>query len=76
MKYLDTVAEQLKEQQNVLLPLSEERAEAVKQELVLLGITNERMSTGGIGALKPIVPFADQKNRWKNRRVEFILTNR
>ena len=27
----------------------------------------------GLGGTEPVVPFSDLKNRWKNRRVEFIL---
>jgi flagellar hook assembly protein FlgD/outer membrane protein OmpA-like peptidoglycan-associated protein len=61
------------EQENVLLPLSQARADSVKEALVERGIDAERMSTVGHGALYPIVPFSDLENRWKNRRVEFIL---
>ncbi len=61
------------EQENVLLPLSQARADSVKEALVERGIDADRMSTVGHGALYPIVPFSDLENRWKNRRVEFIL---
>jgi hypothetical protein len=27
----------------------------------------------GVGGARPIVPFSDLVNRWKDRRVEFIL---
>ncbi len=63
-----------REQQEVLLPLSAARAEAVKRELVALGVAAERITTVGVGGADPVVPFSDQQNRWKNRRVEFILT--
>ena len=62
-----------KEQTDELIPLAKKRAEAIKQALVELGIEEERISTVGIGALRPIVPFSDKENRWKNRRVEFVL---
>ena len=65
-----------REQQEVLLPLSAARAEAVKRELVALGVAADRITTVGVGGANPVVPFADQQNRWKNRRVEFILTGR
>ena len=65
-----------REQRDVLLPLSGDRAEAVKRELVALGVSAERITTDGLGGATPVVPFSDEQNRWKNRRVEFILTGR
>jgi outer membrane protein OmpA-like peptidoglycan-associated protein len=61
------------EQSEVLIPLSESRAEAVKDALVELGIEESRLSVSGVGGARPLVPFSDAENRWKNRRVEFIL---
>jgi flagellar hook assembly protein FlgD/outer membrane protein OmpA-like peptidoglycan-associated protein len=61
------------EQEQELLPLSKQRAEAIRTALVGLGIEAARVSTTGVGAAEPIVPFSDLDNRWKNRRVEFIL---
>ena len=62
-----------REQQEELIPLSTKRAEAIKKALVSLGIEASRIQTIGIGASRPIVPFSDKENLWKNRRVEFIL---
>ena len=62
-----------KEQEQELIPLSKARAEAIKQALVAQGIDTTRISTVGIGGAEPVVPFSDLDNRWKNRRVEFIL---
>ena len=62
-----------KEQEQELIPLSKARAEAIKQALVAQGIDTARVSTVGIGGAEPVVPFSDLDNRWKNRRVEFIL---
>jgi outer membrane protein OmpA-like peptidoglycan-associated protein len=56
-----------------LRPLSEERAKAVLDYLVGLGIDPERLSAVGMGSARTIVDFADRDNWWKNRRVEFIL---
>ncbi len=64
------------EQQETLIPLSKDRAEAVKEALVERGIEAERITTKGIGGVDPVVPHGDEENRWKNRRVEFILTER
>lgn len=62
-----------REQDTELLPLSQKRADAVKDYLVKLGIAAARISTEGIGGARPITPFSDLDNRWKNRRVEFWL---
>jgi outer membrane protein OmpA-like peptidoglycan-associated protein len=76
MVYWDDPKKGAQEQAEVLLPLSKARAEAVKKALVERGVRVDRMSTEGVGASRPIVPFSDLENRWKNRRVEFILTKR
>ena len=65
-----------KEQEEELLPLSKSRAEAVKAVLVQNGVREDRMSTVGLGGAEPVVIFSDQTNNWKNRRVEFVLTER
>ncbi len=72
-RYAERAAE---EQEEVLLPLSKDRAEAVKDALVERGIDADRISTAGIGGSDPIVPHGDLDERWKNRRVEFILTEK
>jgi flagellar hook assembly protein FlgD len=66
-------AQSKKEQEGELIPLSKARAEAVKNYLVKLGIAEARITSEGIGGARPIVPFSDADNRWKDRRVEFWL---
>jgi len=61
------------EQEQELLPLSKKRAEAIRSALIAHGIDAGRITTVGIGAAAPVVPFSDLDNRWKNRRVEFLL---
>ncbi len=61
------------EQRDVLIPLSLARAQSVKQALVERGVAASRMSTVGLGAANPIVPFSDSQNLWKDRRVDFVL---
>ncbi len=61
------------EQEEELIPLSNDRAERVLEALVDRGISRGRLTAKGVGGSKPIVDFRDEENRWKNRRVEFIL---
>jgi flagellar hook assembly protein FlgD/outer membrane protein OmpA-like peptidoglycan-associated protein len=61
------------EEQDVLKPLSLARSETVKKALAGLGVAEGRMTTVGLGGERPVVPHSDLDNRWKNRRVEFIL---
>ena len=62
------------EEKTEVLPLSAARAEKIKAMLVANGITANRISTRGYGSSQPIYSFTDAQNRWKNRRVEFVLT--
>jgi outer membrane protein OmpA-like peptidoglycan-associated protein len=62
-----------REEREELLPLSTARAETVRQALIDRGMEPDRISIVGRGGSRPIVPHTDLDNRWKNRRVEFIL---
>ena len=62
-----------KEQEDVLIPLSRARAIQIKRVLIEEGIDADRLDVSGKGGESPLVPFSDEQNRWKNRRVEFIL---
>ena len=62
-----------REEVEELQPLSLSRAESVKAALVERGISANRITTVGQGGTEPLVPHTDLDNRWKNRRVEFIL---
>jgi outer membrane protein OmpA-like peptidoglycan-associated protein len=61
------------EERNTLLPLSLERAQAVKDALTRIGVEAERMQVSGLGGREPVAPFDDAVNNWKNRRVEILL---
>ena len=63
----------LEEQNEILLPLSRDRANSVRKALSNLGVSADRMSAEGKGGMEPLVPHGDILNRWKNRRVEFVL---
>ncbi|MFA6504799.1 MAG: FlgD immunoglobulin-like domain containing protein [Treponemataceae bacterium] len=62
-----------KEENEELLPLSTNRADAVKKFLVQYGVDAKRLTERGLGSSEPVTDFKDAENRWKNRRVEFIL---
>ena len=55
------------------MPLSKERAEAIKAYLTKKGVSAASLSTDGKGGTQPVVNPKDKDNNWKNRRVEFIL---
>ncbi|HQK34741.1 MAG TPA: OmpA family protein, partial [Spirochaetales bacterium] len=61
------------EESKEVLPLSLARAEKIKSLLIEKGVSASRITVAGLGSSKPIVSFTDLANRWKNRRVEFIL---
>ncbi|HOX48652.1 MAG TPA: FlgD immunoglobulin-like domain containing protein [Spirochaetales bacterium] len=61
------------EETKELIPLSTGRAELVRDLLVKYGVDAKRLSVRGLGSSAPVVDFKDADNRWKNRRVEFIL---
>ena len=56
--------------------LSEERAAAVKDTIVGMGVPAERVTSAGWGADKPIASNDTEEGRVKNRRVEISITNR
>ncbi|MBI5244028.1 MAG: OmpA family protein [Elusimicrobia bacterium] len=56
--------------------LSQKRADAVKDYLIELGVLGESVRAKGFGMDKPLVPNDTNENRAKNRRVEFLVTNR
>ena len=62
-----------REETEELQPLSTDRATTIKEALVERGVRADRMSIRGFGGTRPVVPHGDLANRWKNRRVEFIL---
>ncbi|MFW5849756.1 MAG: FlgD immunoglobulin-like domain containing protein [Spirochaetota bacterium] len=62
-----------REEREELQPLSLARAETVREAMIDAGISERRISVLGRGGTEPIVPHSDLDNRWKNRRVEFIL---
>lgn len=56
--------------------LSEERVKTVTDYLVKAGIDKSRIKGKGFGGAQPISPNDTEKNREKNRRVEFVITKK
>lgn len=61
------------EETRTLQPLSQARASSVRDALVQRGMEPGRINVVGRGGLEPIVPHTDVENRWRNRRVDFVL---
>jgi outer membrane protein OmpA-like peptidoglycan-associated protein/uncharacterized membrane protein YeaQ/YmgE (transglycosylase-associated protein family) len=56
--------------------LSLDRANAVKELLVKVGVPADRISTEGLGADKPIAANDTEENRAKNRRIELAFVKK
>jgi len=54
------------------LALSQQRADAVKDQLVKMGIDASRLSTKGLGDSKPVSDNNSLEGKANNRRVEFV----
>jgi outer membrane protein OmpA-like peptidoglycan-associated protein len=54
------------------LTLSQNRADAVKAQLISMGISSSRLTCKGFGETKPITDNNSPEGKANNRRVEFV----
>ncbi|MEO5999582.1 MAG: OmpA family protein, partial [Chitinophagaceae bacterium] len=57
----------------VNIPLSDKRAQAVKNYLVKKGLVEARLEAKGYGSVKPVADNTTEAGRIRNRRVEIVL---
>jgi flagellar hook assembly protein FlgD len=62
------------EEANVLIPLTTGRAGLLKGLLIADGVNPSRLEAKGMGSSGPVVDIMDAQDRWKNDRVELVLT--
>ncbi len=60
-------------EEKILVPLTQHRAETVKNALVKRGMDKNKIKIEFYGGLHPIVSVHDRTIWWKNRRVEFVM---
>lgn len=53
--------------------LSTDRANAVRDALIIKGVNAERLTAKGYGSSKPLVPNDSEENKAKNRRTELVI---
>jgi OmpA-OmpF porin, OOP family len=58
------------------MDLSQRRADAIRDRLQRLGVEPQRLVAIGFGATKPVAPNISERNRARNRRVEFTIVER
>ena len=56
--------------------LSERRAASVSNYLAAKGIRTDRIISVGYGETRPIAPNDTKRNKWLNRRIEFVVVNK
>ncbi|MBK7581588.1 MAG: carboxypeptidase regulatory-like domain-containing protein [Myxococcales bacterium] len=56
--------------------LSQQRADAVRDNLMKLGVDGGRLEAKGYGQDKPLVPNVSPANRARNRRVQLMITQK
>ncbi len=55
--------------------LSERRAKAVHDYLVAQGVNDDKLDTEGASYTRPVATNATEQGRFRNRRIEFVISN-
>ena len=71
--YANNVSNTRREDIEELIPLSQKRADAIKNLLIERGVPADVISAVGKGGANPVAAWEDRANWWKNRRVEFLI---
>lgn len=66
-------SEEWDDEELVLMPLTENRSNTVKEHLIKRGVLEKDIITSAFGGRYPVVSTTDPSVWWKNRRVEFIM---
>lgn len=74
--YANNVSNTEKENIEELIPLSQARADAIKEELAKRGLKISNLTSIGYGGANPMAKWEDRQHWWKNRRVEFVVTKK
>lgn len=53
--------------------ISQERADAIRQTLIHLGVRDSRLTAKGYGPDQPLAPNVSEANRARNNRVQLIM---
>ncbi len=64
----------IREQNEILVPLSRKRSEAIRRAFVILGIEEDRLIIRAVGGTDPAIEKPNSENIWNNRRVTFEVT--
>ena len=59
----------------VNMPLSLNRANAVRDYLIIHGVSGNKIEAVGLGSTRPLLDNANAENRANNRRVEIVIQN-
>src|SRR5262249_10350828 len=58
------------------MQVSQQRAEAVREQLMDMGISGDRLDAQGYGSEYPIADNATEEGRARNRRVSLLVTHK
>ncbi len=66
-------SDKYEKEEEILIPITEDRADVVADKLVEIGMDPIMIKKEAFGSKNPIASPFDKEERWKNRRVEFVM---